>query len=670
LHRFRELKLRVRPRAREGEATEAILDGPEGLAISSGVGLLVLTVAGLASAWAGVYSPWVAGTAFAIANLLTLRLLRCRVRSGWDTWTVATLGALAGVLLLNIIFFGEHIEPDRDPGLYWYKAMNLAESGGLFASSNEGPFRGSEIVLERTGGGFDGIPGTYKSYVQFLSAPAVVSASLVPAFGWSAPMAASALLLFLAAFALALVARRATAPQWGFVAALSAAVSLPWIYFGRLPYSEPLSVAFLTVGFAALTSGAMDRAPARFVVGATLIGSAALARVDAGIAISGALLAAIAIGRLQGFGSKHLTTSIFATSLGTAIAVADLQLTSPVYLAALQGPYTSVILLHAATLGVALTIALWDFGPIRRFMQVTILRRAAVGFVACWALLWFMGPHILELRDSDIAYNQGPLQTREGFAQDVGRTYGERLPQRLAISVGALIPGLALLALLRSWRKSTLVAAGPLLAAGLATTAVYSFRASITPDMVWALRRLIPVIIPAFVLLAVVGLSGLLLGKTRNVVAACVLLVSVASTSAPIVVEKERDGTMEAVRAICARLPQGSAALFLAGPVDRLARPAEVGCDVPVAVGVAEPKLEELVALQRGWQQEGYKLVVVAATPRLEVGPSLVIRSAPIKWVDRRLEKTLVRRPEQILEDERTLWMYSFSGSSHLSGVS
>jgi hypothetical protein len=656
--------LRRSPQARADNITQRHVDGPEGTAISTGFGVLVATVASLPLAWVGLFSAWFAATAFILATLLSLRLLRCRLAAGWDAWTVATLTALSGILILNIIFFGEHVEADRDPGLYWYKAMHLSETGSLFVPSNEGPFADSDIVLERTGGGFDNIPGTSSSYVQFLSAPAIFAATFVPTFGWSGPMVASAFQLFLAAFALALVVRRATAPEWGFVAALASATSLPWIYFGRLSYSEPLSAALIATGFAALASGAIDRAPARFIAGATLLGSAAVARVDAGVAVSGAVVATALIGRWQGFGKKHLTTAILVTSLGSIVAVCDLKLASPVYLTALREQITLVILLYVFTLSAALAIGLIDFTAFRRFTLATTLYSAAIGFVVCWAFLWFLGPHVLELRGTGPAYSQAVLQAREGLAEDVGRTYGERLPQRLAISVGVLVPGLALLALLGSRTKPRpmLTAGGPLLAAGLATTAVYSVRASITPDMVWALRRLIPVIIPAFVFLAVSALAGLALNRKAKALAACVVLVSVVSTSAPVVFEKERNGTLGALQRLCARMPENAAALFLAGPLDRFARPAEASCRMPVAVGVAEPGIEDLRRLRYEWEEQGRSLVVIASMPLFEIGPSLLAQSTPITWIDRRLERTIVRAPERFRERERTFYIYSLDG--------
>jgi hypothetical protein len=627
------------------------------LVLSVAVALALALLIAVPLAYTDNYPEQVFLPLFAALVAACLAVLRSRLRAGWDRASAALFAVLGGVSLLNASRAGQHIEVDRDPGLYWYRALRLAQSGTPDARAPEGPFA-SGAAIATTGDGFDSVAGTSEVWVQFLSASAIVSSGLVPAFGWRAPMVASALLLVIAAAALGLMVRRATSGWWAVVASGSLSLSLPWIYFGRLPYSEPLAAAFMLAGLLGLSLGVLLRAPALLVLGAGISGFAATARVDAGIALSGAVLAVTVLGRQRGLRRAVLLMALTATLVGTAIALVDLRLNSPVYLSALRVEYTGVLLAHLGSLSLAALLVLSDrawraFCGLRRFLGPALLVA-----LSAWLLLWFLGPHLLELRLPGPPYEQTALQMKEGLAADTGRTYGERLPERLVIATGVLIPALAVLGLLRL-RSPQAPMLAPVLAAGAATTTVYALRASITPDLVWALRRLLPVVIPAMVVLAVVALAGSHLPRRAQALLGVALLLSSLTTSLPILTAVERRGTFGGLEALCRSLPADSAAIFVSGSVDRLARPAELTCGVPTARAARSVDMQELLHLSDQWLDHGRQLVVVSDRPPQELGLDGVPVIDVIRWTDQRLERTLIRRPEELVTTARTAYVSS-----------
>jgi len=189
------------------------------------------------------------------------------------------------------------------------------------------------------------------------------------------------------------------------------------------------------------------------------------------------------------------------------------------------------------------------------------------------------------------------LQLRQGLPVDGGRTYAEHSVQWVSwwLGVPALVLALAGAAWLAAragaaWRDGAPLPpwTGPLVVA-LGSTALTLYRPGITPDHPWADRRLVPVVLPATVVLATAALAVGVRALTRAgaptggrgpvrglpkrapaalrvAVAACaaaVLLVPAALATAPVAGERTERGEVAAVRRACAAFGPADTAVLL-----------------------------------------------------------------------------------------------------------
>jgi hypothetical protein len=142
--------------------------------------------------------------------------------------------------------------------------------------------------------------------------------------------------------------------------------------------------------------------------------------------------------------------------------------------------------------------------------------------------------------------------------------------------------------------------------------ALFLYQPGISGDQPWASRRLVPAVLPGFILLAVWavawaagklsrgevplpawlgGLARWLAGSRRGLVAAAVaaacallLVVPTAMGASGTALKRTFTGQVAAIYGICAQLPADASVLVINGPMaDRWAEPIRGMCDVPVA---------------------------------------------------------------------------------------
>jgi hypothetical protein len=166
------------------------------------------------------------------------------------------------------------------------------------------------------------------------------------------------------------------------------------------------------------------------------------------------------------------------------------------------------------------------------------------------------------------------------------------------------------------------------------------YRPSITPDQPWASRRLVPVVLPGFILLAVWG-SSWLGGRLRQMrldrvlyvglACCCVALLVVPATittfglkarsGGPVGIKVVADGLalthtyqgeIQAVDSMCAAIPRNSSVVFLAGvTANWLPEVVRGMCGDPAAVAVhTSPAAVDAVV--HGIERAGRRPVIVA----------------------------------------------------------
>ncbi|MGW0073416.1 hypothetical protein ACWDUI_38895, partial [Streptosporangium sandarakinum] len=127
------------------------------------------------------------------------------------------------------------------------------------------------------------------------------------------------------------------------------------------------------------------------------------------------------------------------------------------------------------------------------------------------------------------------------------------------------------------------------------TTVTTLYRPAITPDHPWAARRLVPVVLPGLIVLAVWGLRwardkirrmgyGPAAQRSLTVVGAALLVVPAAVTSIGTAFTPVERGERAAVEAMCAALPERASVLIVERVTgDRLTQVVRGACGVPAA---------------------------------------------------------------------------------------
>ncbi len=535
--------------------------------------------------------------------------------------------------------------------------------------------------------------------------------------GWTGLLLVPAVALGAALLAFGLLARRLVGPWWAVLATTALAVCQPVLHAGRSTYSEPFALLLLCAGAAVLVDAGRaapadrpqpdrpppdrrppDRPPpdrqgpaGRLgLLAGLLLGGVGLVRVDA-LRESALLLPLAALLAVRRAGVARPVLIGLGLSTGVA-AVAAVGLGRP-YLGAIAGSLLPLLAGALALGGSSAAVVLLARRGVRLPGAVRArLPGALAGLVLLAGLgltsrpLWQV---VRQSADDPGSRVVAGLQARQGSVVDGGRTYAEQTVTWVVWWIGVPAAVLALLALAglawragRAWRDERPLPAwaGPaLVAAG--SIALTLYRPGITPDHPWADRRLVPVVLPAMVLLAVAGArAGLSLtarlladrsptARWRPVVvgaaatgAAGLLLVPPALASWPLAGQRTERGQVGALARACGSFgPDQTAILVDNRAANEWTQTLRGGCGVPTLVvrqvdgRPADPSAVARVA--RAVSAAGRRPVLVAADSatsltRLGAAPRLVVDLATVE--DQRL---LVRRPDGDAALSVRLWV-------------
>jgi hypothetical protein len=566
-------------------------------------------------------------------------------------WTVAALLLIAvGFFAFQAAYHSQFIIITRDPGSYMQFATWIAGHGSLPIQTNSQDFGNA--------------PGLwFQSFAMYQ-----VGNSVVPQFMAGLPMSLAvgfwaggvnaALLLgpFFGAVAIVVfggLAARLLGARWAPLAALVLAASLPQMFTSRSTYSEPLS-QILFLGGLALVIDALRAGAAA---------GAARAAVAPPRAASWAGLRA----RVAGWDSGQVIAALAGLAFGTDLLV---RIDSPADVLPLI-PYCGLLWLRGQRLVKPLLVGLavgWALGwtdavflsrpyvfqtnkagtiPLIEIIVATILatiagvvwlrrRQRAAGFPQSNAGLngsagpdgsagldgsglpqigghwWLPGwlPRVaviapfVVIAAFALRSHVQPNYVKEHYAQlTLHWVYwylGAPAIALATIGTAALAYG-CLRGRLPAW---------PLPLMSLCWGIVYVlYLPAITPDQPWASRRLVPAVLPGFILLSLwlvawaCGLlrrgeapvmnriSRLLAGNRRPMAAAgvasvCALLLVVpaAAATSKLAFKRTYGGQVAAIYGLCARIPSGSSVIIVDSPLaDRIAENVRGMCDVPVA---------------------------------------------------------------------------------------
>lgn len=497
------------------------------------VALGCLGLAGLLAVLAGQFRPAVV---LPLAALLLAATWRWVPRA--PAASRAQLGALAAVLVLcagwvvlGLRSVAQYVVVNRDPGFLTLQALWLTGHpsapipvGSAAQAAVAGASAGTEAF-----GLHDGLLHAQGNTML----PALLA---VPGWlgGERAVLAGGLAIGVVALLAVFAAARRFAGPLWALVPTAALALSLPFLVFTRAAYTEPLTVALLCGGLA-LAHGVwhgggvhgVGRGIGPHLLVGAMTGAVAAARIDGAVVVVGLALGYALVGASPlGRGDRRAAVRAGLAAIGAgaamvALGMVDVLRLSPDYVTEHEAQLRS--LLSATVLLVALAVVglVLPTGWLAGLRRAVHRHRSALGWAAAAVAagvgvvlasrpLWWQGHHTDPA--TGYGYAVQVLQVAAGQPVDPTRSYDEQTLAWVSwyLGVPAVVLGFAGLAVLARWAVARRDPAATLLVAVVGVAAVFPLvRVSITPDQIWAVRRLLPATFPGLLVAASVALAAL-----------------------------------------------------------------------------------------------------------------------------------------------------------------
>jgi hypothetical protein len=587
-----------------------------------------------------------------------------QARTPW--WTVAAVVAIAIAFGVDqMIYHSQFIIVTRDPASYIQFATWISKHGSLPIPQDAAAFGGAHHAL------------TFSSFAYYQ-----VGNSVVPQFMAGLPMilaggfwiggvnAAVAMAPILGACAVLTfggLAARLVGPRWAPLAALILAVSLPEEFTSRSTYSEPVAqILFLGGLCLVIDSLGEDRAGAKVIaaLGGLALGLTLLVRIDGAsdilpvIPYCGILL----VGR-----ARQAVPLIGGLVVGGLYGSIDGLVLSRPYLASIKGSLVPLALITGVVIIATLAGMAWRWDKGLPKIRGKWLPNAAAVLAVVIVVGFTLRPYFQTVRGNSGKFFETIIagyQRRDHLPIQPDRLYYELSMHWVfwyigvpAVAFGTL--GAALLAR-RCLRGQAPTWVLPLMIFAWAiVTTLYS--PSITPDNPWASRRLVPTVLPGFILLAVWGADWVLdrvrrmdvprgLQVSLAVCGVALLLlpatittfglrarsggpVGVRIAAVGLAFKTTYGGEIPAVKAMCAAIPHDASVVFIdsggGGEASRLGEVVRGMCGVPVAeLNRAHYASTEQVL--QGIERAGRRPVLLAGTRK-----PLVRFGAPLRQVMR-----------------------------------
>ncbi len=569
-----------------------------------------------------------------------------QARTPW--WTVIAVVAVAIAFGVDqMIYHSQFIIVTRDPASYIQFANWISGHGSLPIPQDRAAFGGTHHVLRFVSFAYYQV-GT-SVVPQFMAGLPMILAAGFWIGGVNAAVATGPVLGACAVLTFGGLAARLAGPRWAPVAALVLALSLPEMFTSRSTYSEPLAqILFLGGLCLVIDSLNTDGRGARVI--------AALAGLAHGqnqqVRNDGAsdILPVVPYCGLLFLGRRRQALPFLGGLVaGGLYGIVDGLALSRPYLASIKAALIPLVLLTLVVVvatGLALA-ALWRQGVPK--IRGEWLPNAVAGLAVLVVAGFAIRPYVQTVRAGSNQFFQGIIaayQRADHLPVQPDRLYYELslhwvfwyigLP---AVLLGTL--GAALLSR-RCVRGLAPVWTLPLMVFAFAIVRTL-YQPSITPDQPWASRRLVPAVLPGFIVLAMWGSSWLMSRIRRTGVgrvvygglaALCVaaLIVPAAITTfglgvkpgGPVGIRPTVNGLADkvtyggeipAVNGMCAALPRDASVVFVqggqGGVADRLTQVVRGMCGVPAA-RIKPVPVQTMDQVLRGIERAGRRPVLLA----------------------------------------------------------
>lgn len=553
------------------------------LPVAAPLGIAVFGVVAMICLLAGQLRTWLvwplgivaAGWAIARVYKRTKRISRPgSVRE--RTWVDGLVVVLVAVwMLANLPFTAQHVFTNRDPATYNLTAGWLIDHHDLHI-----PVSGPDNVA--------GMPGVQAESLGFATDPDnphqldSQGVHLLPVLlavggrivGFGGMLHLNVLFGGAALLAMYGFGRLIMRPRWAALATLAVSLSLPFIYFSRDAYTEPLAMAFIFTGLSLIYyAERLNRRSLWFLAG-VVAGAASLVRIDSFLPLAAIELFAVTR-LLYARPGEHrpLLRRVLLMALGAAIAgIAAWQdaarLSGSYYLALHTEIAQEFTLLYLLVIAVVMGLA------VARYADLLALSQRLTTKWLARTLAWVLPLIFLVLLSRPAWYVGYQLQADGTLA----RSFSEQTMNWIWWYIGPLMTVVGIAGFTWLWTglvrlKRTLYLPFMLVTTTLA--ALYLLRPNITGDQVWATRRFLPVVIPAFCLLAMLVFERLykvkpftfrsvrLRPETIVTVAVTIAVATPLVISYPFWIRRMYVPQLAQARAVCSKVPASALVLWL-----------------------------------------------------------------------------------------------------------
>ena len=558
-------------------------------------------------------------------------------------WVIAALVAVAVAFGVDqLIYHAQEIIVFRDPASYIQFSNWIAKHGSLPIPQDSAAFGGYHHFVTYGSAAF--YQRGNSIIPQFMAGLPMV---LAPAFwigGVTAASATGALLGACGVLVFGGLVGRLVGPRWAPVGALILALTLPEMFTSRSTYSEPLTQILFIGGLClvvdSLTPDGAGRRKLAALAGLA-IGLTLLVRIDGAsdmlplIPYSGLLL----LGR-----QRQAWPLIAGAVVGSLYGVIDGVVLSRPYLGTVKASLIPLLGLGGALLVVTLLVVMWRWDRGLPELRTNLVPNAAAVLAVLITLGFVVRPYVQTVRANIPAHQAATMamwQLSEGLPIQPHRMYYELsmhwvfwylgVPAVILATLGAAI--LARRCLRGGAPAWTL----PLMCFAWIIVATL-LRPSIIPDQPWASRRLVPGVLPGFIVLALwatswiigwlrqQGVGPVLRAGAVAIIGAALILPAVKTSfgisaqplgANGLATKVTSKGEIRAMNGLCARIPHDASVVFVSYQLFRnIGQDVRGMCGVPTAASLrSDPAyVQKLIA---SIQRVGRRPVIMATTANL-----------------------------------------------------
>ncbi len=602
---------------------------PASVAAFSVVAMFLLVISRLDN-----WLVWPLGLLAAVAAFVlvarTFKVKRPGSISEQATCDLLVLGGAAAWTFINAHYAAQDIFTTRDPAIYTNAGTWLIHHTSLHIPVTH-IFNGLPIPYHVIGQGFGHEVGNpLYLYAQGLHLLPVWFGLTGRVWGETFAFGINSLFGALALLAVYGFARQLGRPRFAMLITGILALALPLIYFSRDTYTEPLAMLFTFSTLALLWGAQRTKSYALWGLAGLTAGAGVMTRTDAYLTLAAlslfvaALLAFMTKGRRAAV--KRVLIFIACALPPTIIGWFDLTHLSSGYYRDLRHQVVQEILFVCLMVifSAAFVAVAWKTDVLKRIDELTAAWRVPVIMTAAILILLGMASRPLWYVGHEVHVPLiGGLQAASGMPVDDTRSYAEQTVNWIGWYIGPILTVLGgfglLLALWRFVRKKDTLLLPSLLVVGI-TSLVFLNLPNISPDQIWASRRLLPVILPgvaAFSVIAMEWLDKRFSFKYKQAVWVILVELMVLTPlfiSYPFLRVKSYTPQLSQIESICSSLPHDAALIWIGNMKLVAVQPSDIFCNVPT-VGIDGANKDQLKKVVQLVQSRGKTPVIGLTAP-------------------------------------------------------